>query len=70
MSTSTRSTNEITEVQYFVFNVIAMLIVLGGLWRDGRLGEVPDALLGLTSVSALTFVLVKRVPPSGTPVDP
>jgi hypothetical protein len=46
-----------------------MLVVIGGLWRDGTLGEVPNALLGLTSASALTFALVKRLPAAPTGPD-
>jgi hypothetical protein len=69
LSEDTQATNQVTEVQYFVFNVIAMAVVIGGLWRYGRLGEVPDLLLGLSGASALTYALVKRLPPAGTAPD-
>ncbi|MDP9434432.1 MAG: hypothetical protein M3P93_04255 [Actinomycetota bacterium] len=46
-------------MQYFVFNILAMLFVAGGLWQFGRLDDVPDVLLGLSGASALTYALVK-----------
>ncbi len=53
------ATTEVTNVQYFVFNILAMLFVAGGLWQFGRLDDVPDVLLGLSGASALTYALVK-----------
>ena len=51
------------------YYIIAMLFVVGGLWRTGVLGDVPDALLGLTGVSAVTFALVKKLPVARAGVD-
>ena len=58
-SESDKSNSDVSNVQYFVFNVVAILFVAGGLWQHGRLDEVPDVLLGLTGASALTYALVK-----------
>ena len=63
LSPSTEATDKVNEVQYFVFNALAMVVVVGGLMSTGVLSGVPDTLLGLTGASALTYTLGKRLPP-------
>ncbi|WP_375426385.1 hypothetical protein [uncultured Friedmanniella sp.] len=72
-----RATDQVSEIQYLIFNVVAMAFVLGQLLTGThRLSPLPDVLLALTSASALGFTLNKRtqearqqadlVRPSGT----
>ncbi len=62
LNSSSLTNDKITEIQFFVFNAIAMIFVLWSLATRGVLGEIPDVLLGLTGASALTFSLAKRLP--------
>lgn len=57
---SSPTPDQISDLQYLVFNLIAMVFVGAGIVQDLHLGEVPDVLLGLTSASALTFYLAKQ----------
>ena len=61
------ASDRITEVQFLVFNAIAMVFVVWSLATRGVLGNIPDVLLGLTGASALTFSLAKRLPPAPDP---
>lgn len=54
---TTSTTTAITDIQYFVFNVFAMLFVLSALIPSGRLMEVPELLLALTGASALVYTV-------------
>lgn len=49
-------------VQYFVFNLVAMLVVVGGLIRWGRLSDLPDVLISVAGASAIVFGLTERTP--------
>ncbi len=62
LTSSSLTNDKVTEIQFFVFNAIAMIFVLWSLATRGVLGEIPDVLLGLTGASALTFSLAKRLP--------
>lgn len=51
------TTAAISDIQYFVFNVFAMLFVLSSLVPYGRLPEIPELLLALTGASALVYTV-------------
>lgn len=53
----TSTTAAISDIQYFVFNVFAMLFVLSSLIPYGRLPEIPELLLALTGASALVYTV-------------
>jgi hypothetical protein len=59
----------LVDTQYFLFNVVALVFVLGGFITDPSAGlpSIPGILVGLTSVSAATYVSNKAVQDS-TPV--
>jgi hypothetical protein len=58
---------DLGDVQYLLFNVVALVFFYGQLLRMPQAGmpTIPDVLLGLTSVSAVGFVGKKALP--GTP---
>lgn len=63
--TSAENTDAVAEVQYFIFNAIAMVFVLTSLVTgDGKLPEIPSVLLALTGASALVYTVEKRVSPT------
>ena len=59
---SSRSTNAMSETQYFIFNVLAMAIVLSQLIDRGRLPELPGLVVALTGAAALVYTIDKRTP--------
>lgn len=59
---STQNTNAVAEVQYFVFNAIAMVFVMASLLNDGELPAIPPVILALTGASALVYTIDKRAP--------
>jgi hypothetical protein len=65
---------DIGDLQYVLFNLVAIVFVLGTVIKSPALGlpHIPDVLLGLTSVSAVGFV-GKKALPSAVPaikIDP
>jgi hypothetical protein len=64
---------DLVDIQYLVFNVIALTYVIGQFVKSGVLPDVPPILLGLTSAAAGTYVLNKSLlenPPRITAVAP
>ena len=59
---------DLGDFQYVVFNLVALVYVVGTLLTDpaGGLPHVPDVLLGLTSVSAVGYIGKKALVPVGT----
>jgi hypothetical protein len=59
---------DLGDFQYVVFNLVALVYVLGTLLHDPANGlpHIPDVLLGLTSVSAVGYVGKKALTPTGT----
>ena len=57
---------DLGDFQYVVFNLVAMIFVIGNLLVHPSLGlpRLPDVLLGLTSVSAVGYVSKKAVTPA------
>ncbi len=58
---------DLGDFQYVLFNLVALLYVVGTLLHNptGGLPNIPDVLLGLTSVSAVGYVGKKAIPQSG-----
>lgn len=61
IATDDASKLDIVDVQYLIFNFIALCWVAVGFVQTGRLDEVPPILLGLTSTAAATYVLNKAL---------
>jgi hypothetical protein len=59
---------DLGDFQYVVFNLVALVFVLGTLlhYPVSGLPHIPDVLLGLTSVSAVGYVGKKALTPGGT----
>jgi hypothetical protein len=58
---------ELGDLQYVLFNAIALIFVLASILADPAKGipHLPDVLLGLTSVSAVGYVGKKALTPTG-----
>jgi hypothetical protein len=59
---------DLGDYQYIVFNLVALVYVLGTILHDPTNGlpHIPGVLLGLTSVSAVGYVGKKALMPAGT----
>ncbi len=55
---------DLGDLQYVLFNLVAIVYFVGTIVQSPTLGlpEIPDVLLGLTSVSALGYVTKKALP--------
>ena len=55
---------DLGDLQYVLFNTVALVFFFGELWTNPQLGlpTIPDVLLGLTSVSAVGYVAKKALP--------
>lgn len=59
---------DLGDVQYVLFNFVAMVFFLGSIVKSPLLGlpRIPDVLLGLTSVAAVGYVAKKALPNAPT----
>jgi hypothetical protein len=58
-----RGNADLIDSQYLLFNLVALVYVIGGFVSDPTLGvpEIPDVLVALTGISAATYVSNKAV---------
>ena len=73
--TNDNGQTDLGDLQYVLFNTVALLFFFGEFWARPQLGlpTIPDVLLGLTSVSAVGYVAKKALPSGGlnvVKVDP
>ncbi|MFV0433649.1 MAG: hypothetical protein ACK5LO_06705 [Leucobacter sp.] len=53
---------DLVDMQYLLFNVVALLVFCSELWKDqSRLPDIPDAIMMLTSGAALGYIARKAV---------
>jgi len=73
--TNDNGQTDLGDLQYVLFNTVALVFFFGEFWAKPQLGlpTIPDVLLGLTSVSAVGYVAKKALPSGGlnvVKVDP
>lgn len=61
LGTDDQGTAQIADIQYLLFNIIAVIYVIAGFLHTGSLPTIPNLLLGLTSTSASAYVLNKAI---------
>lgn len=59
LTTDDAKNTDLVDVQYLIFNLIAMLWFVMAFAQKGRLPEIPDVLLALTGTAAGVYVLNK-----------
>jgi hypothetical protein len=61
LATNDAGAPDLVDIQYLLFNLIALAYVLTAFIAKGTLPDIPDLLLGLTSAAAGTYVLNKSL---------